>query len=105
MKNSDFPSVQSVMDDLTGRTSQKAARVEPAPEQLAVRRVDAASSGSALPAHDITEDEEYQKFVESMVPHCRCARNRPCDGVLAGGLCDNIQEDRWESVFDDEEGF
>lgn len=43
---------------------------------------------------DITEDEEYAKFVESMVPHCHCARNRPCDGVLAGGLCDNIQEER-----------
>ena len=43
---------------------------------------------------DITEDEEYQKFVESMVPHCHCAeQHRPCDGVLAGGLCDNIQDD------------
>lgn len=41
---------------------------------------------------DITEDEEYAKFVESMVPHCHCAPEyRPCDGVLAGGLCDNVQ--------------
>lgn len=49
---------------------------------------------------DITEDEEYQKFVESMVPYCHCsAQHRPCDGVLAGGLCDNIQDD----PHDDEE--
>lgn len=39
--------------------------------------------------------EEYQKFVESMVPlcHCRSEQNRPCDGVLAGGLCDGIGTD------------
>lgn len=43
---------------------------------------------------DMTDDLEYQKFVESMVQYCHCAeRHRPCDGVLAGGLCDNIQED------------
>ena len=46
MKNSDFPSVQSVMDDLTGRTGQKEPRVAAPSEQLAVRRVDAESSGS-----------------------------------------------------------
>lgn len=33
--------------------------------------------------------EEYQRFVESMVEHCRCEFDRPCDGVLAGGLCDD----------------
>lgn len=43
---------------------------------------------------DPYESEEYQRFVESMVPHCHCAeRHRPCDGVLAGGLCDNMQDD------------
>lgn len=45
------------------------------------------------PAKDITEDEQYARFVESMAPHCRCSRDCPCDGVLAGGLCDNIQDD------------
>lgn len=45
-------------------------------------------------AHAFDPDSpEYQAFVESMVPHCRCANNRPCDGVLAGGLCDDIQDD------------
>lgn len=42
---------------------------------------------------EMTEDEEYQRFVESMVQHCRCAGCRPCDGVLAGGVCDDIQDD------------
>lgn len=38
--------------------------------------------------------EAYQKFVESMVPHCHCAeRYRPCDGVLAGGVCDGIKDE------------
>lgn len=36
------------------------------------------------------ETEEYQKFVESMVPYCHCVTNRPCEGVLAGGMCDEI---------------
>jgi len=49
---------------------------------------------SVPPQRDITEDEEYQKFVESMVPYCHCsAQHRPCDGVLAGGLCDGITDD------------
>lgn len=39
------------------------------------------------------ESEEYEQFVQSMVPYCRCKEsNRPCDGVLAGGLCDDVQE-------------
>lgn len=46
------------------------------------------------PKADITEDKEYQKFVESMVPYCHCStHNRPCDGVLAGGLCDGIVDE------------
>lgn len=39
-------------------------------------------------SEDIHESEEYQKFVESMIPHCRCDFDKPCDGVLAGGPCD-----------------
>ena len=43
------------------------------------------------PATGTPKAEAYEKFVESMVPHCRCdAEYRPCDGVLAGGLCDNF---------------
>ncbi len=31
---------------------------------------------------------EYQAFVESMVKHCHCEYDQPCEGVLSGGLCD-----------------
>ena len=49
-------------------------------------------SDSSAPA-DMTDDPQYQAWVESMAKHCRCAHDRPCDGVLAGGLCDDIQDD------------
>jgi hypothetical protein len=52
---------------------------------------------------DILETEDYQKFVDSMVPFCHCTdHNRPCDGVLAGGLCDNVQDtdDDYEAMLD-----
>lgn len=82
--------------------NQNRESVEKIFEEVAMQGVAAVAPGSAS-SRDITEDEEYQKFVESMVPYCRCSRNQPCDGVLAGGLCDNIQEDNWESVFEDED--
>ena len=45
-------------------------------------------------SEDPYESEEYQKFIESMVPLCHCSpRNKPCDGVLAGGVCDGINDD------------
>lgn len=51
---------------------------------------------------DFTQSEDYQKFVESMVPRCRCrSADRPCDGVLAGGICDDRQEDLAD-LLDDE---
>jgi len=51
---------------------------------------------------DPYESEEYQKFVASMVEHCHCCeRNRPCDGVLAGGICDGVKESEFEDSFDD----
>lgn len=55
------------------------------------------------PDEDPYQSEEYQKFVASMVKHCQCrANNCPCDGVLAGGPCDMIQEEQ-PLGFDDED--
>jgi hypothetical protein len=51
-------------------------------------------------SEDLFNSEAYEKFVESMVSYCHCSSCRPCDGVLAGGLCDNIQ-DR-DELFDDD---
>jgi hypothetical protein len=43
-------------------------------------------------AQNATDDAAYQAFVEEMAKHCRCAppHPNPCDGVLAGGLCDEL---------------
>lgn len=46
---------------------------------------------SAVP--DMQDDPEYQAWVESMAKHCRCSHDCPCAGVLAGGICDDRQED------------
>lgn len=51
---------------------------------------------------DPYQSEEYQKFVESMAQYCHCEPigNRPCDGVLAGGLCDGMD---WRRDYDYED--
>lgn len=37
-------------------------------------------------------DAAYQQFVEESAKHCRCQAPHPCpcDGVLAGGICDEM---------------
>lgn len=53
------------------------------------------STPAAKEPEDFTQRSDYQAFVQSMVVHCRCrSGDRPCAGVLAGGLCDDIQDDR-----------
>ena len=40
---------------------------------------------------DYRESDEYLKFVEDSVKLCSCDPSlKPCDGVLAHGLCDQI---------------
>jgi len=39
------------------------------------------------------DEKEYYEFLESMIKHCKCCpycSNIPCDGILAGGMCDEI---------------
>lgn len=38
---------------------------------------------------------EYRRFIESMVEFCHCVplERRPCDGVLAGGVCDGAGQE------------
>ncbi len=53
---------------------------------------------------DPFQSAEYAKFVSSMVPHCHCrANNCPCDGVLAGGPCDMVQEEEPQERMEDED--
>jgi hypothetical protein len=41
---------------------------------------------------NITDDLGYQAFVLEMTLRCHCTpeSDRPCDGLLAGGLCDDL---------------
>lgn len=54
---------------------------------------------------DPYESEEYQKFVEDMVQFCECESMyaRPCDGVLAGGLCDRQLDCEYFNDYDEED--
>ena len=45
---------------------------------------------------DYSDSPEYQAFVEEQAKYCRCTRG-PCDGVLAGGMCDELIDDEDES--------
>ena len=40
----------------------------------------------------LADDPDYQDFVFAMERFCHCDYDRPCDGVLAGGLCDGREE-------------
>jgi len=53
--------------------------------------IDNNPSGTTEP-EEFMNSSEYQEFVAQVSKHCRCA-NGPCDGVLAGGMCDEIGED------------
>lgn len=85
------PGVASVRPDIARQLSA-ASRPPSAPPVIGAAASEKADTfeGSDL-EHDPHESEDYQRFVESMVEHCRCsASNCPCEGVLAGGLCDTV---------------
>lgn len=53
------------------------------------------------------DDPDYQKFVEELAEKCTCTPcgARPCDGLLAGGLCDDMHpDDDWHDQ-DDQDDF
>jgi hypothetical protein len=60
----------------------------------ALEHLEACESG------DITSDPEYHKFVEGQMKYCHCSvRYAPCEGVLAGGRCDNMQDEENDRCF------
>ncbi len=52
---------------------------------------------------DFRDDPEYQAFVDSQAKHCHCSRDCPCDGVLAGGFCDDMTDDHDYDEWDEDE--
>ncbi len=70
-------------------------------EPSADRTSDAERSGVGG-EEDWRDSPEYQAFLESCAKECRCTHSI-CDGVLAGGLCDELIEDDREEEADDDE--
>ena len=58
-----------------------------------------APGSDVAPESDILDDPEYQKWLIEMAEHCRCTpmSERPCAGVCAGGLCDDLH---WDDPYD-----
>lgn len=76
-------------------TTQTDSRPLPAPaeaETVRAPELGVALGSASSSTADMTDDPEYQAWVESMAKHCRCSHDCPCDGVLAGGICDDRQE-------------
>lgn len=49
---------------------------------------------------------EYAAFVAESCKHCHCREDiRPCDSVLAGGICDGVTEEEPErdGVYEDQD--
>jgi hypothetical protein len=47
-------------------------------------------------ADSYLDTPEYAAFVEECSKICRCAPElRPCDGCLAGGMCDEFGDEIW----------
>ena len=44
---------------------------------------------------DMIRDPSYQALIDELAKVCTCtpSGNRPCDGLLAGGLCDDLHPD------------
>lgn len=52
------------------------------------------------------DDPAYQEMVDELAKICRCkGMDKPCDGLLAGGLCDHLdfseRDDSWRDDGDD----
>jgi hypothetical protein len=42
---------------------------------------------------DITESPEYKEWLEKLAKECKCCpicSDKPCDGLMAGGFCDEL---------------
>ena len=50
-----------------------------------------------------TPEEKYADFVQALAAECMCVGvDRPCDGLLAGGPCDDFH-DGWSGHDEDDE--
>ena len=52
----------------------------------------------------MTDDPSYQALVQELAKQCSCTpeSDRPCAGLLAGGLCDDLHMEREITDEDDD---
>jgi hypothetical protein len=51
---------------------------------------------------NLSENPDYQEFVQSMVKFCHCEYDKPCDSVLAAGPCEK-KKFSIDDLFDDDD--
>ena len=53
---------------------------------------------------NMTDDPSYQALVQELADKCTCTpeSDRPCAGLLAGGLCDDLHMEREITDEDDD---
>ena len=53
---------------------------------------------------NMTDDPSYQALVQELTTQCTCTpeSDRPCAGLLAGGLCDDLHMEREITDEDDD---
>ena len=53
---------------------------------------------------NMSDDPSYQDFVAELAKECTCTPEsaRPCSGLLAGGLCDDLHMEREITDEDDD---
>ena len=53
---------------------------------------------------NMTDDPSYQALVQELAHKCTCTpeSDRPCAGLLAGGLCDDLHMEREITDEDDD---
>lgn len=49
------------------------------------------------------EEEQYEAFVQSMVPFCHCEFDCPCESVLCGAMCDEKKYADDDDFYDERE--
>ena len=64
---------------------------------------DALRDLGVMPYEDMRDDPEYQKFEQEMAKSCQ-SDLPPCDGCLAGGMCDGVTDPEFDLWFHGDDG-
>jgi len=73
-------------------------------ERKTVNLTDALRDLGLMPYEDMRDDPEYQKFEQDMAKNCQ-SDMPPCDGCLAGGMCDGPIDPEFDLWFHGDDGW